>query len=207
MISGEIPAVLALTNGKGDFRDAVMAVMLDNSGNIRSQTKLDNLKDDSDRASLLELLERRKPDVVVIGGLSVQTSRLRDDVAGVLRDRAIRIQGTQPPVSEAYPSHEDFVAALADFDRGLQPDLIPLIFASDATARMYMMSEEAEKENPNLPMNGRYVLALARYVQNPLNAYCKLGRSIASITFMEHHQKLVSTICTGEGGHSAERGM
>ncbi len=192
MEQGETPSVLALTNGKADIRDAVMAVMLDDDGNIRTQTKYDNLKDQGDRAAFLELIARRTPRVVVIGGMSVQTAKLRDDVAAALREHAIRNSGENPPIQDAYGSHEEFVAALADFDQRLGPTLIPLIFVSDATAKIYMMSEEAEKEHPSLPSNGRYALALARYTQNPLNAYCKLGRQIASVTFMEHHQKLVS---------------
>ena len=191
MEQGETPAVLALTNGKGDIRDAVMAVMLDDEGNVRTQTKFDNLKDEGDRAAFLELIERRKPRVVVVGGMSVQTARLRDDVAGALRELAIRNIGENPPIQEAYGSHEEFVAALAVFDQRVAPILIPLVFVSDATARIYMTSEDSEKEHPALPVNGRYALALARYTQNPLNAYCKLGREISSVTFMEHHQKLV----------------
>lgn len=196
MEQGETPSVLALTNGKGDLRDAVMAVMLDDDGNIRTQTKFDNLKDQGDRSSFLELIERRTPQVIVVGGMSVQTGKLRDDVAASLREYAIRTAGENPPVQDAYGSHEEFVAALADFDQRIAPSLIPLVFVSDATARIYMMSEEAEKEHPTLPMNGRYALALARYTQNPLNAYCKLGRQIASVTFMEHHQKLVRATST-----------
>jgi len=170
--------------------------MLDDDGNIRTQTKFDNLKDQGDRAAFLELIERRTPRVIVVGGMSVQTSKLRDDIAASLREYAIRKTGENPPVQDAYGSHEEFVSALAAFDLRIAPSLIPLIFVSDATARIYMISEEAEKEHPTLPSNGRYALALARYTQNPLNAYCKLGRQIASVTFMEHHQNLVCRMAT-----------
>jgi len=189
---GETPSVLALTNGRGDFKDAVMAVMLDDEGNIRTQTKFDNLRDEADRLAFIDLVDRRKPKVVAIGGLSVQTAKLRDDVAAALRTLATRSIQENPPVVEGYPSHEEFSAALAEFDAKLQPYLTPLIFVSDATARLYMLSDEAKQEFPTLPVNGRYALALARYTQNPLNAYCKLGKDIGSVTFTEHHQKLVS---------------
>jgi transcription elongation factor SPT6 len=144
-------------------------------------------------------VERRKPKVVVIGGLSVQTARLRDDAAAALRILATRSIQESPPVVEGYPSHEEYSAALADFDQKLQPYLTPLIFVSDATARLYMLSEEATQEYPTLPVNGRYALALARYTQNPLNAYCKLGKDIGSVTFTEHHQKLVSSPASIKG--------
>ncbi|WWD16106.1 transcription elongation factor SPT6 [Kwoniella shandongensis] len=192
MEQGETPSVLALTNGKGDIRDAVMAVMLDDDGNIRTQTKFDNLRDEADKASLIELVEKRKPKVVTIGGMSIQAARLRDDAAAALREVAIRSFGESPPVSEAYQSHEDFGAAMAIYDQKMAVYLTPLIFVNDATARLYSTSEEAEKEHPTLPVNGRYALGLARYTQNPLNAYCKLGRQVSSVTFMEHHQKLIS---------------
>jgi len=188
---GETPSVLALTNGRGDFKDAVMAVMLDEEGNIRTQTKFDNLKDEADRLSFIDLVDRRKPKVIVIGGLSVQTARLRDDATAALRILASRSIQESAPTSEGYPSHDEFTAALADFDKKLQPYLVPLEFVSDATARLYMLSDEAKQEYPTLPINGRYALALARYTQNPLNAYCKLGKDIGSVTFTEHHQKLV----------------
>ncbi|WWC89746.1 transcription elongation factor SPT6 [Kwoniella dendrophila CBS 6074] len=192
MDPGETPSVLALTNGKGEIRDAIMAVMLDDDGNIRTQTKFDNLRDELDKQSFVELVEKRKPNVVVIGGMSVQAARLRDDVAPALRESAIRTYGQNPPVSEAYGNHEQYQGDLAIYDKQLAQHLVPLIFVNDATARLYMNSEEAEKEHPNLPVNGRYALALARYTQNPLNAYAKLGKQIASVTFMEHHQKLIN---------------
>lgn len=192
MEQGEIPSVLALTNGRGEIRDAVMAVMLDDEGNIRTQTKFDNLKDEADRDAFIELVERRQPKVVVIGGLSVQAARLRDDAAAALRQIAIKATGETAPVSEAYGSNEEYQMAVQEFDAKIAPSLVPLIFVSDATAKMYMDSEEAGKEYPSLPINGRYALGLARYTQNPLNAYCKLGKQIANVTFMEHHQKLVS---------------
>jgi transcription elongation factor SPT6 len=203
MEQGETPSVLAITNGKGDIKDAVMAVVLDDEGNVRTQTKFDNLKDDTTRASFIELIERRIPKVVVIGGMSVHTAKLRDDVSSALRQYAGRKSGENPPVQEAYGSQEEYMTAQAKFEEHLAAYAIPLVYVNDATARIFMTSEEAEKEHPGLPVNGKYALALARYVQNPLNAYCKLGKAIASVTFAEHHQKLVSFV--REGLKTAER--
>ncbi|TYJ56714.1 transcription elongation factor SPT6 [Cryptococcus floricola] len=192
MEQGEIPSVIAITNGKGDIRDAVMTVVLDDEGNVRSQTKFDNLKDDEEKIIFTELLEKRKPKVAVIGGFSVQTARLRDNALSVIREHAIEMLGQQPPIPDAYGVEDGrFAYEMVQYEERLKEHLIPLIFVNDATAKLYMGSEEAEKEHPNLPLNGRYALGLARYVQNPLNAYCKLGRQIGSITFMEHHQKLI----------------
>ena len=191
MEGAETPSVLAITTGRGDIRDAVIAIALDQDGNIQSQNKFDNLKDELNRAAFCELLERRAPQVVAIGGLSVHTAKLRDDAAATLREYAIQQLGENAPISAAYDDPMMYSDELARFDERLRPYLIPMIFPQDATARLYMTSEEAEKEHPTLPLNGRYALALARYTQNPLNSYCKVGRSIASVTFVEHHQKLV----------------
>ncbi|KAL1411070.1 Transcription elongation factor spt6 [Vanrija albida] len=189
--TGEAPTVLAITVGRGNVNDAVIAVLLGEDGVIRQSYKFDNLRDDEPRSAFLEVVGKRRPDVVVIGGMSAHTGRLRDDAQRALRDLAIRESGLRPPVNEAYQSHEDFEDANADFERHLAPSLVPLIFVSDATARLYMNSEEAATEHPELPVNGRYALGLARYTQNPLNAYCRLGRQVSSISYMEHHQKLV----------------
>lgn len=191
MESGETPSVLAITTGRGDIRDAVIAIVLDQEGNIQSQNKFDNLKDDSNREAFCALLAKRTPNVVAIGGLSVHTAKLREDASNVLRDYAIQQLGENPPVVAAYDDPVRADDEMAQYEEKLHPFLIPLMFPQDATARLYMTSEEAEKEHPTLPLNGRYALALARYTQNPLNAYCKIGRSIASVTFLEHHQKLV----------------
>lgn len=195
MAVGETPTVLAITVGQGTVHDAVIAVTVDPEGAIRSPRKFDNLRDPGPRSAFIELVEKRQPKVVVIGGLSVQTGRLRDDARSALRELAMRDlpEGVREPVSESFDSHDDFQDAMADFEVHLQRFMKPLIFVNDATARLYMNSEEAAKEHPELPPNGRYALGLARYAQNPLNAYCRLGRRIADVTYIEHHQKLVST--------------
>jgi transcription elongation factor SPT6 len=192
MDQGDTPSVLALSVGKGTISDAVMAVMLDRHGNVRTQTKFDNVRDEEARKAFSDLVDRRKPDVVVIGGLSVQTARLKEDVASALRDIASKAADERVPTFEQYSGQEEFAAAISSFNERIAPFLTPMIFVSDATSRLYMGSEEAEKEHPSLPLNGHYALALARYAQNPLNAYCKIGKNVASITFVEHHQKLVS---------------
>jgi len=64
MESGETPSVLAISIGRGDVRDAVIAIVIDQEGNVRSQNKFDNLKDDLNKAAFFELLDKRKPQVV-----------------------------------------------------------------------------------------------------------------------------------------------
>lgn len=196
MEAGATPSVLALSNGRGEMRDAVIAVYIDDKGDVRHQTKFDNLRDANDREAFINMVMRRKPKVVVIGGMSTQTARLRDDASAALRDLAIQRLDEPAPSSDNYGSSEDYQAAVARYDERLLPYLTPLIVPPDATARMYMDSDEAKLEHPSLPANGKYALALARYAQNPLNAYAKLGRKVLDVTFFEHHQRLVSLAVT-----------
>jgi transcription elongation factor SPT6 len=199
---GTIPSVLALTNGKGEQRDAVIAVHLDALGNIRSQTKFDSLSDPTEVQAFLSIFRRtgetRKrsnaPTVVVVGGMSVYANRLKTEVASALLRMAADEIGQSPPDEANYMNPEEFQMEQRIYDEKLKPCLVPLVMPSDVTARMYMDSDEGRAEHPNLPANARYALALARYTQNPLNAYAKLGKGLLGVTFMEHHQRLVSQL-------------
>jgi transcription elongation factor SPT6 len=191
--------VLALTNGKGERSDAVIAVHLDALGNIRSQTKFDDLTDPKRLDAFLSIFRRsgetkrrsNAPSVVVVGGLSVYANRLKNDVANALRKLAGDEVGLPIPDPQVIKDREEFAYELRTFDERVAPQRVPLIMPSDVTARIYMDSDEGKLEQPNLPSNGRYALALARYTQNPLNAYAKLGKGLTGVTFMEHHQRLV----------------
>ena len=195
MEQGETPSVLALTSGRGDYKDAIMAIFLDSDGSIRTQTKFDNLRDkedaEADRKAFLELFKKDPPKVVVVGGLSIQAGKVRDDVSAILRAKATVELGEHPPDRDAFASNDEYMYMSTDYESRLKQHLTPLIFVNDATAKFYMSSEEAEREFPTMPLNGRLALGLARYTQNPLNAYCKLGRSIADVSFVDYHQKLV----------------
>ncbi|KAJ6630875.1 transcription elongation factor SPT6 [Mycena sp. CBHHK59/15] len=71
------PSVLAISWGKGDPHvDAITCVYLDPRGRMREHTKLDNLVDTEMRDEFIDLLRRRKPDVIGIGGFSMATTKL-----------------------------------------------------------------------------------------------------------------------------------
>ena len=77
MEKGQTPSVLAVSWGKGDPQvDAISLVFLDDGGRLREHSKLDNLSDDDNIKELRDLLERRSPDVIVVGGFTVQTTKL-----------------------------------------------------------------------------------------------------------------------------------
>jgi transcription elongation factor SPT6 len=77
MEKGQTPSVLAVSWGKGDPQvDAISLVFLDDGGRLREHCKLDNLSDDDNQKEFESLMERRTPDVIVVGGFSVQTTKL-----------------------------------------------------------------------------------------------------------------------------------
>ena len=77
MKAGDTSSVLAISWGKGDpQKDAISIVFLDEAGRMREHTKVDNLYDSDNVDEFIDLLKRRKPDVVVIGGFSMATLKL-----------------------------------------------------------------------------------------------------------------------------------
>lgn len=85
ILEGDTPSVLALSWGKGDpQKDAIHVVVLDEEGRLRDHLKLDNLLDEKLIESFTDLVKRRDPDVVVVGGFTVRTKGLRDQLAWLL---------------------------------------------------------------------------------------------------------------------------
>lgn len=98
MEKGQTPSVLAVSWGKGDPQvDAISLVYLDDGGRLREHCKLDNLSDGDNRKEFESLLERRSPDVIVVGGFSVQTTklvgRLKEIISGEMPDNAMSGKG------------------------------------------------------------------------------------------------------------------
>lgn len=168
MKPGDTSSVLAVSWGKGDpQKDAISMVFLDEAGRMREHTKIDNLFDNDNVDEFIDLLKRRKPDVIVLGGFSMATlkltQRLRDVVQGKI---------SQTVTGQVFE--------------------IPLIYAYDDVARIYQHSPRAAEEYGGLSSAAKYCVGLARYVQSPLNEFAALGRDITAITFEEDDQHLVS---------------
>ncbi|KAG8886008.1 Transcription elongation factor spt6 [Tulasnella sp. 331] len=105
---GDTPSVLALSWGKGDpQKDAVHAVVLDEEGRLRDHIKLDNLIDEELKERFTELVKRRNPDVIVVGGFTVHTKKLMDQVKQLLGqgDTDGVPMGDQKPQGGARPDH------------------------------------------------------------------------------------------------------
>jgi len=172
-MKGNISSVLSISWGKGDpQKDAVSMVYLDAAGRMREHTKIDNLYDPDNLDEFIDLLKRRDPGVIVIGGFSMTTLKLIQRVKEVLQGKHVQVQG--------------------EGGNWLQTFDIPVIYINDDVARIYQHSHRAAEEFGSLSSNAKYCVGLARYVQSPLNEFVALGPDITAITFEEDDQHLVS---------------
>jgi transcription elongation factor SPT6 len=168
--------VLALSWGKGDpQKDAITMVILDDEGRLREHTKIDNLNDADSKEEFKDLLRRRRPDAIVIGGFSVSTLKLAQRVKELLHP------GQNPNSAENPFQDKD-----ADEFSG-----ISISYVHDEVARIYQHSKRAEEEFTALSPIAKYCAGLARYAQSPLNEYAALVSDITAITFEEDHQPLI----------------
>ncbi|KAI0683701.1 transcription elongation factor SPT6 [Cytidiella melzeri] len=179
---GDTSSVLAMSWGKGDpHKDSIAIVFLDEAGRLREHTRIDNLSDIENEDEFRDILKRRQPNVIVIGGFSVATYKLQRRVKEIINpafgDGADAWGAPQVP-----PENREF------------PD-IPTIFVYDEVARMYQNSKRAAEEFSALTPIAKYCVGLARYVQSPLNEYAALGSDITAINFhkdlSEEFQQLI----------------
>lgn len=171
---GTTPRVLALSNGAGKRDDAICWAYLEESGRVLENGKFADLRlgnpersipDSKDIATFVELVERRKPDVVAVSGWSVETRRLYKDLQEIIEKHELR--GTP----------------WVDDDDREQTDPLEVTITNDEVARLYHTSDRAIAEHAGLAPLTRYAIALARYMQDPMKEYAALGRDIVSISF------------------------
>ena len=190
---GEVPAVLALSWGKGDpQKDPIIAVFMDEAGRLREHAKFDNLMDPVYRSEFSELLSRRKPDVIVVGGFTILGTKLMERVREVVGYKEGQDQPQlQPPPENPW---DDAPPTTGPSTSDANDKLVPVVWIPDQVARIYQHSKRAEEEFGSLPPLGRYCAGLARYAQGPVNEYAALGPDLIAITFNED-QHLVSLNC------------
>lgn len=184
---GDTPSVLALSNGMGDpKRDDIVGVYLDSEGHFREHLKIPNLYEpsDGDKEALTELLKRRRPQVVVVGGFSPNAEQLRKqfvEFAQSISAELVENRVDQADDDEPQRSLEELQARA----------LFETNFVHDDVARIYSNSQRAGLEFPDLGKVGKYCVGLARYAQSPLNEYAALGPDLTALSF-EPNQKFVS---------------
>ncbi|KAG7092573.1 hypothetical protein E1B28_008921 [Marasmius oreades] len=167
---GDTPSVLAVSWGKGDpQKDAITIVFMDDEGRMRETIKIDNLVDAETRDEFIDIIRRRKPDIIVIGGLSMATTKLTQRVKEIVTGKS---------QAEGAPENGPL------FD-------IRVLYVPDELARIYHHSERGKEEFGTLSPNARYCVGLARYAQSPLIEYAALGSDITAISFIEDDQHLV----------------
>ena len=167
---------MAMSWGKGDpNKDGVFIIYMDEAGRLREHTKLDDLFGQENKDEFLDMVNRRRPDVIVIGGFSIATTKLARRIKELLG-----IRKHPDDVDNNYP-------ALRPGDSIIRP----VIYVHDEVARLYQNSRRADEEFSSLSSLHKYCVGLARYVQSPLNEYAALGGDIAAITFQEDYQQLV----------------
>ncbi|KAF5380895.1 hypothetical protein D9615_004007 [Tricholomella constricta] len=177
MVPGETASVLAVSWGKGDpHKDAITLVFVDEEGRMREHTKIDNLFDSEMVDEFFDIVRRRKPSVIVVGGFSVATFKLSQ-----LVKQRIGISTSQQEGENAWgnptPNRETFD--------------IPVTYVHDDVARIYQHSNRANDEFSALSPTAKYCVGLARYLQSPLNEYAALGSDITAIAFEDDEQHLV----------------
>ena len=172
MKRGETPAILAVSWGKGDpQKDAVSVVYVNEQGQIREWVTLDNLVADEHRDEFQDIVKRRRPDAIVVGGLTIATSKLAQRVKELVTE-----SNTQP-TADVWGESPSTGGTLT----------MPVIYVFDDVARLFQHSPRAELELAYLTTTQKYCVGLARYAQSPLNEFASLGADLATINFDPDH--------------------
>ncbi|KAI9684477.1 MAG: Transcription elongation factor spt6 [Trizodia sp. TS-e1964] len=169
---GTIPRVLTISNGKANRGDPIHWAWVEEDGRIpetgtfKDLSIADNVRPDVESVNaFVELVQRRKPDVVGVSGFTVDTRMLFDNLRVIIKSKHLR----SPEFDE---------------DNGESTDIeLPIVMVNDEVARLYQNSPRAAKEHPAFSPMIRYCVALARYLQNPLKEYASLGPDLVSISF------------------------
>jgi transcription elongation factor SPT6 len=157
-VAGTTARVLTISGGMCEFgRDAILAVMVDEDGNVVDNAKLDDPRHEDFKTKLVKLIEDQTPDVVGIAGFTVNSSKLYDIVKKIIEDEKLTPGG----------------------DAG--DTQLGLVWVQDEVARLFQNSKQGIAEFSEQPPLLRYCIALARYVQSPMLEYAALGREISAI--------------------------
>lgn len=175
MMLGTVPRVLALTNGSGTLgRDPIYWAFCEDDGRALENGKFvdfnigdpeRNSKDGPDLDKLIDLIVRRKPDVLGVSGFSAETRKLVLQLKDIVAKKDLR------------------GADFEDDDGRDNNELLEVIIVNDEIARLYQTSSRANAEYPSFAPLTRYCVALARYLQDPMREYATLGRDLISISF------------------------
>ena len=176
MVLGTVPRVLALSNGTGIYgRDAICWAWVEEDGRVLENGKFTDLhsvedqerglKDSDDVKAFVELVERRKPDVIGVSGFSAETRKLFKQLEDLVDIKKL--------CSAPYEGD----------DGEERTDRLDVVIVNDEVARLYQTSNRATMEHPGFAPLTKYCVALAKYLQDPMKEYASLGKDIVSIQF------------------------
>ena len=175
MMLGTVPRVIAFSNGNGSAgRDAICWTWVEEDGRVLENGKFMDLalgdrdrgiEDGADVKKLVELVDRRKPDVLGVSGFSAETRKLYKQIEDIVEAKDLRGADYQ------------------DEDGNDRNDQLEVVVVNDEVARLYQTSDRANIEHPGFAPLTKYCVALAKYLQSPMKEYASLGRDIISISF------------------------
>lgn len=178
---GTEPRVLAFTNGAGGREDATVWAWVEDGGKCMEHGKFNDLRlgdpeksrpEGADVSKFIELVERRKPDVIALSGFSTETRVLYKDLQAIIDKYDLR--GLEYENDDGHDVREK----------------IEVVIVNDEVARLYHTSDRSAVDLPGLPPLIRYCVALAKYMQSPVKEYAALGKDILSISF-DPNQNLI----------------
>jgi transcription elongation factor SPT6 len=175
MILGTIPRVLTLSYGNGDpKKDAVCWAWVEEDGRVLEHGKFENLsRSEQSRAEFVELVQRRKPDVLGIGCFSVETNKLVTSIRELVKEKDLKGAEFEDP-----DTGED------------RAEDLEIVVVNDEVARLYKDSPRSAIDHPGYAPLTKYCVALAKYLQNPMKEYAALGNDIISLSFHPCQQLL-----------------
>ncbi|CAN6621212.1 transcription elongation factor Spt6p [Trichomonascus vanleenenianus] len=172
-VAGTTARVLAVSAGNGNFgRDAVLAVMVDEDGEIIEYGKFGDPRDQEFRTKFVDMVNNNKPDVIGMAGFTVNSSRLFTIIEDIIRTEQLTAGGRD--VDEDEEEEEEN-------GEGKEKQLLELIWVQDEIARLFQKSPQGIAEFSEHTPLSRYCIALARFVQSPLLEYASLGDQISAI--------------------------
>ncbi|CEH12620.1 Transcription elongation factor SPT6 [Ceraceosorus bombacis] len=133
------------------------------------------------RMAFIDLLKRRRPDVVVVNGFSARTVALRSlaQLMATKAEEELVSESRLPPLGTPQGTAER------------EKLCIDVISVDDDVARLYQHSARAADEHPSLDVLTRYCVALARYAQSPLNEFAALEEGdLLSVRYDANQQLL-----------------
>ena len=180
MVLGTVPRVLTLSTGTATVgRDPIHWAYIEEDGRVLENGKFTdltigdidrNISDGADVEAFVELVDRRRPDVIGVSGMSPEARKLYKTLTEVVDRKDLR--------GATYTDDRDEEVS----------DRLEVVVVNDEVARLYQHSERAQTDHPGFAPLTRYCVALAKYLQSPLKEYASLGRDIVSIQFKPGQQ-------------------